>query len=77
MKGRTSGRYSVLNRLPRHSSSSLAFLLFGGPKFGNELVAALADLAAGLLEADVVAELVHRFVPGERVEIHRIQKRAV
>lgn len=45
-------------------------LLFGGQELGNQLVATLADLAAGLVETDIVAEFHHRFVPCERVEIH-------
>jgi hypothetical protein len=46
-------------------------------KFGNQLVAALADLAAGLLEADVVTEFRHRFVPCKRVKIDGIKERPV
>ena len=49
-------------------------LVVGREEYGNELVAALADLTSGLFEADVVAELRHRFVPGERVEIDRVQQ---
>jgi hypothetical protein len=37
----------------------------------------LAYLASRLFEADVVTELLHRFVPGERVQIDRIEKRPV
>jgi hypothetical protein len=48
-----------------------------GEKFGNELVASLADLAPRLLEADVVTELSHRFMPCERVKIDGIQQRPV
>src|ERR1700694_2750323 len=52
--------------------------LFGGRKEnGNELVAALADLASHLLEADVVTELHHRFVPGECMEIDGVQEHSV
>jgi hypothetical protein len=46
-------------------------------ELGNKLVAALADLAAGLLEADVVAEIHHRFVPCERVKIDGVDQRPV
>jgi hypothetical protein len=46
-------------------------------KFGDQLVATLADLAAGLLEADVVAELRHGFVPCDRVEVDGIEQRPV
>jgi hypothetical protein len=52
-------------------------LLVFRKKYGNELVAALSDLASRLLEADLVAELGHRFMPGERVEIDRVQERSV
>jgi hypothetical protein len=52
-------------------------LLVGGQEDGNEFVTPLAYLAAGLLEAHIVAELDHGFVPGEGMEIHRVQKRAV
>jgi hypothetical protein len=52
----------------------VVFLVFGGHEFGNELVATFADLAAGLFEADAVSEFHHRFVPGKRVEIHRVQQ---
>ena len=44
---------------------------------GNELVSTLADLASSLFEAHIVAELNHGFLPCERVEIHRVQQRAV
>jgi hypothetical protein len=46
-------------------------------EYGNELVAALPDLSSHLLEADVVTELRHRFVPGERMEIDGVQQRPV
>ena len=48
-----------------------------GQEVRNQLVAALADLAAGLFEADVVAELRDRFVPGERVQIDGVEQRSV
>jgi hypothetical protein len=44
-------------------------LLVSPKEDGNELVAALPDLTSRLFEADVVTELRHRFVPGERVQI--------
>jgi hypothetical protein len=77
--GRTSGRYAVLKRPPRHSSISLPWsrCFVGGQENGNELVTALADLASRLFEGHVVTELRQRFVPSKGVEIHRIQKRAV
>jgi hypothetical protein len=43
-------------------------------KYGNELVAALPDLTSELFETDVVTELRHRFVPGERVQIGGVQQ---
>src|ERR1700676_4086870 len=52
-------------------------LFVGGQEYGNELVSALADLASSLLEADVVTELDHGFLPCERMQIHRNQQRAV
>jgi hypothetical protein len=36
-----------------------------------------ADLASNLIEAHIVAELEQSFLPGDRVEIHRVKKRAV
>lgn len=44
-------------------------LFVSGKECGNELVAALADLTSDLFETDVMTELLHRFVPGERVQI--------
>jgi hypothetical protein len=52
-------------------------LFAGGEEDGNELVSPLANLTSSLFEAHIVAELDHRFVPGERVKIHGIQKRSV
>ncbi|WP_247444236.1 hypothetical protein [Bradyrhizobium sp. 197] len=52
-------------------------LFAGGQEDRNELVSALSDLAASLFVAHTVAELDHRFMPSERVKIHRIQKRTV
>jgi site-specific recombinase XerD len=40
-------------------------------------LSALAHLASSLFEAYLVAALEHRFLPCDRVEIHRVQKRAV
>jgi hypothetical protein len=40
----------------------------------DQLVAALANLASCPLEAYVVAKLRHGFVPGESMEINRVQK---
>jgi hypothetical protein len=48
-----------------------------GQEDWNELVATLTDLAPSLLEAHVMAELHHRFVPCEGVKIHRVQERPV
>ena len=44
---------------------------------GNEFVSPLAYLASSLFEAHIVAELEQSFLPCDRVEIHRVQKRAV
>ena len=52
-------------------------LRVGREEVRNQLVAAFADLAPRLLEADVVTELHHGFVPGESVEIDRVEKRPV
>lgn len=52
-------------------------LLVRGQEDWNELVTTLADLAPDLFEADVVSEFDHGLLPGERVKIHRVQKRAV
>src|SRR5882757_1152962 len=78
-KGRTSGRYSVLKRLPRHSSSSLPWSRCSSAdrKTGMSLSPPLAYLASSLFEAHIVAELEQSFLPCDRVEIHRVQKRAV
>jgi hypothetical protein len=40
----------------------------------NKLVSALPDLTSHLLEADVIAELDHGFMPGDRVQVHGIQQ---
>ena len=78
-KGRTSGRYSVLKRLPAPLLQFLAVvpLFVSGQEDRNELVAALADLASSLLETHIVAEAHHRFVPCECVQIDRIDERAI
>jgi hypothetical protein len=49
-------------------------LFVGGQE--DRLITALAYLTSGVVEADVVAELQHRFMPGERVEILEFLKRA-
>ena len=48
-----------------------------GQEVRNQLVATLADLTSHLLEGDVVAELHHRFLPSEGVEIDGVQERSV
>ena len=50
-------------------------LLIRRQKDRNELVAVFPDLAPHLLEADVMAELYHGFMPGKRVEIDRAEVR--
>ena len=56
---------------------TVVFPLCGVQEGGNELVSALAYLASGLFEADVMTELHHRFVPGDRMKVHRVQESAV
>ncbi len=52
--------------------------LFGfGQKVRNELIATLADLAARLLEIDVVAEPDQPFMPGDRMQIDGIKQSPV
>src|ERR1700675_2242904 len=76
--GRTNERYLLLNRSLRHFSNSSPWSFrCGVQEGGNELVSALTYLASGLFEADVVAELHHRFVPGDRMKVHRVQESAV
>jgi len=52
-------------------------LFVRGQEDGNELVSALADLASHLFETYIVTKLEHGFLPDQRVEIQRVQKRAV
>lgn len=52
-------------------------LIVDGQKDGNELVSAFTDLASNTFETYVVAKLEQSFLPCQRVEIHRVQKRAV
>jgi hypothetical protein len=52
-------------------------LFVGGQEDRNEFVSALANLATDLFETHVVVEVDPRVLPCERVEIDRIQKRAV
>jgi hypothetical protein len=40
-------------------------------------LSSLSYLASNLFEAHLVAELKHSFLPCDRVEIHRVQKRAL
>jgi hypothetical protein len=56
---------------------AMVALLDGGQDRQNELVAALSDLASHLFRAAIVAELDHRFVPGDRVKIDGVEQRAV
>jgi hypothetical protein len=44
---------------------------------GDKLIASLAYLASRLRKADIVAKFEHRFVPRDRMKIHRVQKRAI
>jgi hypothetical protein len=55
----------------------VVLLVAGREKYGNELVAALPDVAPGLFKTDVVVELHHRFVPYKRVQVDGVQKRPV
>src|ERR1700729_3624092 len=78
-KGRTSGRYSVLKRLPRHSSISLPWSRCSSAdrKTGMSLSPPLPIWLRACSKPHIVAELKHGFLPCERVEIHRVQQRAV
>jgi hypothetical protein len=58
---------------PRFQFLAVVSLFVGSQEDRNELVTALPYLTSDLLEADIVAELHHRFVPGERVEIDGVQ----
>ena len=51
--------------------------LVGREEDGEELVAALADLAADLLEGEVVAELGEGVLPGAGMDVHAVHQRPV
>ena len=78
-KGRTSGKYSVLRSIaaPFFQFFAVVPLFVLGQKDRNQLVSPFSDLAPSLLEAYIVAKPDHRFVPCDRVQIHRVHKRAV
>jgi hypothetical protein len=52
-------------------------LVISGLEDGDKLIASLTYLASRLRKAHVVTKLEHRFVPRDRMEIHRVQKRAI
>ncbi len=72
--GRTSGRYFCLNVCRANRQAPVHGQFGFGQKEGNELLATLTDLAARLLETDIVPKPDQRFMPGYRVQIDGIEQ---
>src|SRR5580700_4417170 len=60
-------------RPPLFQFFAMVTLVISGLEDGDKLIASLTYLASRLRKAHVVTKLEHRFVPRDRMEIHRVQ----